>query len=218
LKAEERQSRHLNEPQPFTCEGPEVVFEQPRLLPGSFDLGARIRGVRTRQNISQKELAERTGLTPSSISQVEKNQIFPSLPALFRMAESLSVPVGAFFTGQAEEPREGVFLAGIGTGVRFARHARAVVSGEQLLPPGLPGAGVDGCLVRLPPGARLQGHFFQHRGEEIGCVLAGRLRVQLNGQSRDLGPGDALYLRRDTPERWENAGEGTAELFWVRVG
>lgn len=68
LKAEERQSRHLNEPQPFTCEGPEVVFEQPRLLPGSFDLGARIRGVRTGQNISQKELAERTGLTPSSIS------------------------------------------------------------------------------------------------------------------------------------------------------
>lgn len=41
LKAEERQSRHLNEPQPFTCEGPEVVFEQPRLLPGSFDLGDR---------------------------------------------------------------------------------------------------------------------------------------------------------------------------------
>ena len=218
LKAEERQSRHLNEPQPFTCEGQEVVFEQPRLLPGSFDLGARIRGVRTSQNISQKELAERTGLTPSSISQVEKNQIFPSLPALFRMAESLSVPVGTFFTGQAELPREGVFPAGAGIGVRFTRQARSVVTGEQLLPSGLPGAGVDGCLVRLPPGARLQGHFFQHRGEEVGCVLAGCLRVHLNGQSRELGPGDAVYLRRETPELWENTGEAAAELFWVRIG
>ncbi|NLB06572.1 MAG: cupin domain-containing protein [Desulfobulbaceae bacterium] len=93
-----------------------------------------------------------------------------------------------------------------------------MVTGEQLLPSGLPGAGVDGCLVRIPPGARLQGHFFQHRGEEVGWVLAGCLRVHLNGQSRELGPGDAVYLRRETPELWENTGEAAAELFWVRIG
>ena len=218
LKAEERQSRHLNEPQTFSCEGMEVSFEQPRLLPGSFDLGARIRVVRARQGISQRELAEKAGVTPSSISQVEKNQIFPSLPALFRLAEGLSVPVGAFFEGQTETLREGVFPAGSGLGVDLVRGARGVIEGERLLPPGLPGAGVEACLLRIQPGGRLHGHFFQHRGEEIGCMLGGRLHLRLHGQVREMGPGDAVYLRRETPERWENAGGEVAELFWVRIG
>ena len=75
----------------------DIIFENQRQLKPRFDLGAKIKSVRLMRGISQKELAELTGVTPSTISQVEKNLIYPSLPALFRIAESLSVEVATLF-------------------------------------------------------------------------------------------------------------------------
>jgi DNA-binding XRE family transcriptional regulator len=106
LKAEKRNSQFLNEPQSFSCEEAEIAFDLPRTLPGRFDLGGKIKTVRKKQGLSQKELAEKTGVTPSSISQIEKNLIYPSIPALFRLAESLSVEVSSFFEDWQQGSRD----------------------------------------------------------------------------------------------------------------
>ena len=86
LKAEKRNSKFLNEPHTYSCEDTDINFDLQRNLPDRFDLGTIIKNFRKKQGLSQKELAEKTGVTPSSISQVEKNLIYPSLPALFRIA------------------------------------------------------------------------------------------------------------------------------------
>ena len=218
LKAEKRSSRHLNVAHGFTCEDAEIVFDFPRLGPARFDLGAKIRSVRTQLGVSQKELAEKMGVTPSTISQVEKNHIFPSIPALLRMAESLTVPVGVFFAGHGEVPEECVFPAGTGTMVALDKGFKGVVEALRLLPPSRKSAGGDPYLVRIQPGGRLPHHFFNHKGEEVGYLLAGQLALHVRGQVRELGPGDVVILGKDMPEQWENTGVGPAELFWVKVG
>jgi quercetin dioxygenase-like cupin family protein len=72
--------------------------------------------------------------------------------------------------------------------------------------------------VRIQPGGKLPRHFFDHKGEELGYLLAGRLTLRLRGQVRELMPGDVVVLRKDMPEQWENAGDRLAELFWVKIG
>ncbi|MBM9537937.1 helix-turn-helix domain-containing protein [Desulfobulbus alkaliphilus] len=217
LKAEKRNSKFLNEPQSFASEDMEIVFEQQRTLPLRFDLGARIRSVRKQQGLSQKELAVKTGVSPSSISQVEKNLICPSLPALFRMAESLTVGIGSFFTEVDERGERWVCRSGEGTSVSFDNVPKGAISGERLLPPGMIGAEVEPYLIHFPAGRKIPCHFFNHKGAEMGCVLAGSLIVQIAGQTRELAPHDVLYLQNDIPEQWDNPGEIAAELLWLKI-
>ena len=217
LKAEKRNSKFLNEAQTFSCEDAEVAFDLAKPLPERFDLGARIKAVRKKQGLSQKELAEKTGVTPSSISQVEKNLIYPSIPALFRMAESLSVEVGSFFDGFAAAHNGCVYHGGAGVSATFDKVPKGLVEGVQLLPPDMKDAGVEPYLVRIEPGRKLANHFFSHKGEEMGYLLAGKLTVQINEQSQEVGVGDIIYLKKDTPEQWENTGDIPAELLWIKI-
>jgi transcriptional regulator with XRE-family HTH domain len=217
LKAEKRNSKFLNEAQAFSCEGAEIAFDLARPLPERFDIGARIKAVRKKQGLSQKELAEKTGVTPSSISQVEKNLIYPSLPALFRMAESLSVEVGSFFDGYAAAHTGCVYRGREGVSATFDKAPKGIMEGVQLLPPDMEGAGVEPYLIRIEPGRKLANHFFNHKGEEIGYLLAGKLTVRINERTQEVGAGDIVYLQKDTPEQWENAGVVPAELLWIKI-
>lgn len=217
LKAEKRHSRFLNEPQSFHCEGAEVVFDLPKPLPERLDLGGKVRVMRKKQGLSQKELAEKIGVTPSSISQVEKNLIYPSIPALFRLAESLSVEVAYFFEGLTTAEAKCVYRGSEAKGMGVDGPAKGAVEGVRLLPPVLREVGVEPYLLTIEPGKKVAGHFFNHKGEEMGYLLAGTLALWVNGQRQEAGAGDLVYLNKQTPEQWENDGEGVAQLLWLNI-
>nr|WP_321464455.1 helix-turn-helix domain-containing protein [uncultured Desulfobulbus sp.] len=217
LKAETRTSPSTNEAQVFTCEQGEIAFEISRGLPGRFDLGGRIKAVRQKQGLSQKELAQRAGVTPSSISQIEKNLISPSIPALFRLAEGLTVAVTTFFEGISVLQDRCVFSESEGGKMTFEKGAKGTIAGQRLLPPDIGDTVADPYLLRIEPGRKLTGHFFNHKGEEAGYLLRGALSLWVNGQRREAVKGDLIYLRKDVPEQWENNGEDTAELLWLKL-
>ena len=217
FKAEKRTSPSINEAHGFTCEQGEIALEIPRGLPGRFDLGGRIKEVRQNQGLSQKELAKRAGVTPSSISQIEKNQISPSIPALFRLAESLAVGVTTFFEGLAPSQNCCVFHESQGVGAALDKNCKGTVLGQRLLPPDIADAAADPYMLRIEPGRKLAGHFFNHKGEEAGYLLQGNLTLWVKGQRQDAGPGDLIYLRKDVPEQWENSGDTIAELLWMKL-
>ncbi|MGE4561077.1 MAG: helix-turn-helix domain-containing protein, partial [Desulfobulbus sp.] len=217
LKAEKRTSPSINKAQIFSCEQGEITFEIPRTLPGQFDLGGRIKAVRQKQGLSQKELAQRTGVTPSSISQIEKNLIYPSIPALFRLAESLAIGVNTFFEGMSSSRNSCVFSGSDRGGVVFEKNCKNGVTGQCLLPPDFGDTAAVPYLLRIEPGRKLVGHFFHHKGEEAGYLLQGNLALWINGLRQEAGPGDLIYLRREIPEQWENNGDTVAELLWLKL-
>jgi transcriptional regulator with XRE-family HTH domain/KaiC/GvpD/RAD55 family RecA-like ATPase len=217
LKAEKRTSAGINEAQAFSCNQGEIAFDTPKTLPGRFDLGSRIKTLRKRLGLSQKELAEKTGVTPSNISQIEKNLIYPSLPSLFRLAESLAVEVSSFFDGLATDQSGCVFRGGEGYGGVFEKLSKGVIAGRRLLPPDIAEAGIDPYLLQIEPGRKLSGHFFSHKGQEAGYLVKGRLGLWLNGLRQDVHEGDFIYLRKDMPEQWENTGDCAAELLWFKL-
>jgi transcriptional regulator with XRE-family HTH domain/KaiC/GvpD/RAD55 family RecA-like ATPase len=217
LKAEKRTSPFINKAQAFTCEQGEINFDISRDFPDRFDLGGRIRAVRQQQGLSQKELAKRASMTPSSISQIEKNLISPSIPALFRLAEGLAVSITTFFEGASPQQGNCVFSGNDGVGVAFAKGIKGTITGQRLLPPDIGDTVADPYLLRIEPGRKLTGHFFSHKGEEAGYLLQGSLALLVNGQSREAHAGDLIYLRKDMPEQWENIGETTVELLWIKL-
>ena len=57
-------------------------------------LGERIREIRMEMGLTAKELAQRASVTPGYISQIEHDQIKPSMNVMMRIAEVLNVPLG----------------------------------------------------------------------------------------------------------------------------
>jgi transcriptional regulator with XRE-family HTH domain len=215
LKAHNRRPDALDKPEPFWIEGPTIAFDADKPLPEKIELGARLKALRAKQGLAQKELAGLVGVTPSTISQIESNQIYPSLPALFKMAQILSVEAGYFFQkGRREE--KPIVYSGWGTAVDFPNLPRGVIRGRQLLPADLP-ARIEPYLIEMPAGKKLVGHFFVFKGDEFGLLTEGRLQVTLKNGQQEMEPGDVIYLSSDLPTQWKNIGEEAARLIWIKI-
>ncbi len=60
-------------------------------------IGRYIREGRTRQGLTLKQLARRTGLSVSLLSQIERAESSASISSLYRIATALRVPMGELF-------------------------------------------------------------------------------------------------------------------------
>src|SRR5215470_4674823 len=67
----------------------------------SSALGTRIKALRMERELQQRQLAEKAGLTPSMVSQIESGRLTPSLHTLGKIAGALGVTISALFDGQA---------------------------------------------------------------------------------------------------------------------
>ena len=66
-------------------------------------IGEKIKSLRTNQEISIQELAERAGLTVEQVSRIEENIDIPSLAPLIKIARALGVRLGTFLDDQTSE-------------------------------------------------------------------------------------------------------------------
>jgi len=216
IKAEKRNSKFLNEQHEYLCEESDIVFEGQKQVKGKFDLGAKIKSIRLMRGLSQKHLADLTGVTPSTISQVEKNLIYPSLPALFRIAESLAIEVATLFKDHGLEKNLFVYHAEQRSTAVLDNFAKEDADALWLLPPDLE-TRVDAVVIKIRPGKKLAGHFFAHKGEELGYLITGRLEMIIDNHIYQVNPGDTVFLPKDIPSLWRNTSEGVAELLWFKV-
>ena len=215
LKAHNRKPKSLNKPESFWADGMAVSFDSEKSVPSSIDLGGRLKQLRSKQGMNQKELAGMVGVTPSTISQIESNLIYPSLPALFKMAQVLSVDAGYFFQKETVKQEPSVFAGG-GKAVRFSDQPKGSIKGQHLLPPDIPSS-IEPFFLEIPAGKKLPGHFFLHKGEEFGFLFEGRLEVTIQNSVKQLSAGDVVYLTRHIPSQWKNPGKIAARMIWLKI-
>lgn len=215
LKADKRDLAMQHRPHRYWIRDDSVTLEDERRSTGRLDLGQRLRQLRGKKGLSQSELARLVGVTPSSISQVESNLIYPSLSALLKMAEVLSVDLASFFSEAKPEQAGMVFAADRAVPVNLDEH-RGELAAWLLTPLGHQGR-AEPYLLEIQPQAKLSGHFFAHKGEEIGYLLQGRLTLKHQGGEQALGPGDLVYLTSQAPSQWSNPGKKPARLLWIKL-
>ena len=173
-------------------------------------LGLRLRAARERAGATLREVARRTGLSPSFLSQLERDQVSPSIASLKQVASALGVRVADLLA----EPSAG-------EGVVVRRAARPVwrlarVRYEQLAP-AAPGAErrMQPQLITFEPGGSLGDHPVSHEGDEFGFVLSGRVECAVGDDLFLLDPGDSVYFDAHRPHRTRNASEGESAYLLV---
>ena len=216
LKAEKRDLDNVHKPFTYWVKDLTITFDEEKRTKGGLDLGLRLKEMRTKRGLSQTELAKLVGVTPSTISQVESNLIYPSLPALLKMAEVLSVDVSSFFQDQTELKKRVIFQGSEATEVRFSEIPEESITAKLLTPIDFD-ARAEPYFIEIPANKTLSSHFFIHKGEEIGYVLTGRLQMKLDKAVYNLRPGDTVYLTSEMPSQWKNPGPAVAKLLWVKI-
>lgn len=161
-------------------------------------IGERLRIVRTKAGLSQRSLAKRAGIGNATVSLIEGNQMNPSVSALKRILDAISVPLSDFFAIDAADADQKVFkaheLTEIGRGGISYRQVGKDLSNRslQLLHETyLPGADTGRIMLR-------------HEGEEAGYVMSGSMELTIGSTIYNLGPGDAYYFSSTEPHRFRN--------------
>lgn len=178
----------------------------------SLQIGSRLRALRLAKRLSLRTLAKQTGFSASFLSQVELEQVSPSLGSLDRIAGALGVSLPALLS-PAEASGPVVLQRKGDPGVR-SEWSRATA--RSLLPADMDDR-VAVVLVAIEPGGRTGKGARPRASKELAYCVRGRLTLLLNGERYVLTSGDSVAYGASQPVVWANDGARPAELLLVAL-
>ncbi len=171
-------------------------------------LGKRLYKRRTEQGLSLRVLAEKTDLTASFLSQLERGVTNASLKSLQRLADALSVPMLYFLEDNSK--RSPV--------VRANNRPRLELEGSaatyELLTPDLTGK-FEALMRRIQPGTEVLARNLSVETEQMIFIFCGSLKVSLKDKEYILDTGDSIYFNGHDLVRLQCVGE--REACWIYV-
>ena len=176
----------------------------------SVNVGDRVRQLRCGLRMSVRALATKSGFSPSLISQVEHNQVTPSIGSLERIAMALGVSLGKFF-GEPDPSSTRLVRADARPQLLSTW---SPVSIEALGP--LDGSGtLEPVMLIMAPEGRSGLFPATPGGEKFALLVAGEATLTLGDEVHTLRTGDAITFTPATSYQWENKGAEPARVVIV---
>ncbi len=173
-------------------------------------LGQKIQSLRTEQGLSVRKLSALAGITASMLSQIENEQVNPSIQTLRNLALALNVPLYDFF--REETPRSPVVTPQ--TRMTIGRKTEPDVTYE-LLTPDTQGT-IEFCMIVLPPHVRSNTQTQGHAGEEVAFFHAGELvELEMDSICHTLHVGDSIRIPAQVRHTWHNPSDVTAQVVFA---
>lgn len=164
---------------------------------GATPLTERLRRRRKELKLTLKDVAEKSGLSFSFISQIERGQTMPSLTSLVALSRALDSSINLFLdqpAGDAAETRHNKRVP-YAIGPNSATYERLSTK--------FPGSVLSSALITEPPGRRTEP--MRHEGEEFIFMVEGALTVEVEGTVYVLEQGDSLhYASTRTHTTWNH--------------
>jgi transcriptional regulator with XRE-family HTH domain len=177
-----------------------------------LDVGARVRALRKDRGLSLAELSKLTGIAASNLSSIELNKSSPTLHTLLRIAQAFNLKPGALLDEvicpkavllRREENR--ILYTGA------PGHSARLITGDGEQ------SNIDVRIFCIDPEAPPLALGRQPVDLIVYC-LSGRLNSDLDGESNELGQGDAVYLPSGARATLNNRAQGqTAEVMLVSI-
>lgn len=178
----------------------------------------KIKSLRTNQEISIQELAERAGLTVEQVSRIEENIDIPSLAPLIKIARALGVRLGTFLDDQTSEAgpvicRKGEADDTIGFS-NNATHARQHMHYHSLSKSKVD-RHMEPFIIDIDANDEKDFFLSAHEGEEFIMVLKGELEISYGKSNYRLKEGDTIYYDSIVPHHVHTAEGQAAQILAV---
>ena len=174
--------------------------------------GARLRHAREVSRLSLEEVAQRSGVTKSFLSRVERDMTSPSIASLIGICDALGLSLASLF----QIPQTTLVRRGDRPQIADLPKAAEVI--DTLITPAderhvtvlettAAGGGSGGSeLYTLPSEC------------EVCYVLQGTIEVQVENDCFELEPGDALTFGAAVPHTWRATSDGVRVLWILAPG
>lgn len=174
-----------------------------------IDVGHRLREVRMSKGFSIRSLAEQSKLNVNTLSLIENGRTSPSVSTLQLIAQTLQVPISAFF--ETDHGDKKVVFQRMGK----RPHATFTHGMMEDLGAGMTRFGAEPLIITLKPKADSGKTPIVHTGREFVYCLDGHITYQVDEQSYQLEPGDSLMFEAYLPHGWRNEDESASRLLLV---
>jgi transcriptional regulator with XRE-family HTH domain len=176
-------------------------------MDGTFSLGEKLRQLRSERNISQRDLAHLAGLSPNSISLIERDETSPSVATLQSLASALNIRMSYFF-----EEEMSTSILHIKPGARPKIESEGVII--EGMGKNLPSQELEPFIVSLDPHVECCGERqVVHTGHEFIYCLVGKIEYVIDGKVFLIETGDILIFEATLPHLWRNPFDEHAEFI-----
>lgn len=168
----------------------------------------KIRKYRKQQEMTIKELAAKSGMSISYISQVERGEIDPSLSSLRKIANVFQVPL--YMLLDDVEVMGNLTLRRNQQLTKYSEDGK--VSYRFLTPLPSPEYSPEALLIafEVAPHSQDTAEPLHHYSEEMIYVEAGELTVQIGDTDILLKAGDSTVIQKNLPHICKNLGDTAA--------
>jgi transcriptional regulator with XRE-family HTH domain len=172
------------------------------------EVGQRLRAIRQLRGWTLKQVADKAGVSPSFLSQVERGLAATSIASLKRIAASLDLSMSDLFEPNAlERPRV------------LRRRDRPALAfghlGHKYLVTPRPLQFLEVFVGEFEPGGTTGEPYSHGDSEELFMVLEGKVHLQVDEQIFDMEPGDSIDYRSSSMHRVSNPYVEPAQVLWI---
>ena len=174
-------------------------------------IGGNVRKKRHERHWSLDELADSSGVSKATLSQIESGRVNPTVATLWKIAQSLETELSQLIRNDGEifrtfsVTRSGDLPRLTGTtGVEIRVLSPITMAGKLEL-----------YFLTLEPGAVLASEAHEPGSCELITVISGAIEVEAGRNSVKLESGDVLNYQCDTSHRISNPGRSAATLHMV---
>lgn len=163
-------------------------------------VGPRLRAVRQSRGLTLEELAQRSGISASTLSRLESGKRQAALELLFPVTRQLGIRIDDLLPADPPDPRVR----------RPVIHRNGLII-APLAPEQSP---IHTYKITYPPVTELP-ELRVHDGYEWLYVLSGRLRLRLGSQDLVLTRGEAAEFDTQVPHAMSAAGSRPAQVLSI---
>lgn len=176
-------------------------------------LGNKIRSIRKSQDLKLNDIAEKSGLSVSYISQLERDLVEPSLSSLKKIASALNTPVYLLIDDLENDnllvrKDERPIMMFPNSETKFEIVSTRSI-GDNFSPKML--------MVEffIPPETEDTENYVTHEADELILVIQGKVDIIYGEAVYTLNEGDSMYIQQNVPHKIVNNYEVEAIGYYV---
>lgn len=172
-------------------------------------VGRQLRAMRKARKLSIRALAELSDLSVNTLSLIENGKTSPSVNTLQQLAQSLEVPITAFF--ESGHPKKNIVY-------QKANERQQLFFSQgrmESLSAGMPHMGSEPFITRLEPNANSGKEPIVYAGREFIYCLEGHITYTIEDVVYPLGTGDSLIFDAYIPHSWRNTAPTISRALLV---
>ena len=178
-----------------------------------MNIGDRLREVRKANKLSQRQLAQMSGVTNGMISLIEQNSASPTVASLTKILDALAMSLADFFAPSPNIDQPYIYRAKDQFDIKAANDAHGAddnnityrVIGSSKAP-------IEIIHEIYEPSADDAQELYTHNGFEAGMVIEGEIEITIENKTYILNEGDGFSFPSNLPHCFRNIGNSRARI------